>query len=969
MAAPDTADEPLWPQANLQNIHMEAAWDLPVPPAASSDPPAEPNGGKNVVYVCLIDNGVQLAHGELAPIAEHLGWNPITDTAANAPLALAGEGAHATACAGIIAAGWANATGIGVVGIARNVRLHSVVVPQPMSGPNLVLAITEARTRVLPNNGAGHRRVILICGRLNIAAADQAAVQAAIVAAIAADIAVVLATGDADAATLSFPASLELPGLVVVGAVTPGTGALRVSGAATGPGTAPVGASWGSSYDPAGQFVVAPGTAVRTTDLTAANGYNTSAANPNYVQTFGGTGAAATHAAGVAALLLSHNARLTADDVRCLLYRTAEKISSYTFAANAAHPDGNWHDQAGYGRIDAQQAVLAARTSKAQVTVTLGGSGTTVNLPGVPYRRTAVATIRLRHNNSRLTSSVKYTLPALPASFAWAASTPANPIEVVSTAAGGAGFVDVTLEYTAPSATGTNGGTIAIATDDLWTPSVNVVLNASSVPPPIVDTVLVLDRSGSMSATTVAGVQRWEAVTAAADLFITLLEDEDQLGIVRFDNRWDVSTGDRLIAMTLAGPMGSRTALRNALTAGSPLAPSGSTSIAGGMKLGMSVLEALSNPSGRRRAMLVMTDGHHNTSPDYPSAYADINAAAQGVPRVFALGVGLDTVDAEFDAIVSVTKGYTYQTGTVITDTEIQELFTKVLSNVADADFADDPLLVLQPGQSGGTQVVVGDTDFQVDFILLFGSKPPAARKYADIALEAPSGAQFAVSDIIAGSVPNMKGESRPGHVVLRVLLPAFAAKPRDHIGTWKVTVKNGSKAGNELAASNGREPGTFSCSIMSMVKSDLRLRGHLVHGTRDPGEPFGIVVEPTLYGAPVKLNGAPDAHVTRPDGTTRIVSLAANAAGQYVGQLTDTGLGGLYSVDVEAQVTTPAGINLKRFLRLQTRVVVPGQGGLGSDGETPEGGSRPDQGRPGLWCRFWCRFFCLDCRGRRRCC
>lgn len=963
MAAPDSASEPLWPQANLQNIHMEVAWELPTPPATPTDPPAVPNGGRNVVYVCLIDNGVQLAHGELSQGVENLGWNPITDTAANAPLGLAGEGAHATACAGIITAGWANATGIGVVGIARHVRLHSVVVPQPMSGPNLVLAINEARTRVLPNNGAGHRRVILICGRLNVAAGDQAAVQAAIVNAVNDDIAVCVATGDTDSATLAFPASLVLPGLIVVGAVTPGAGALRVSGAATGPGTAPVGATWGSSYDPAGQFVVAPGTALRTTDITAANGYNTTAVNPNYVQTFSGTGAAATHAAGLAALLLSHNSRLTADDLRCILYRTAEKITGYTFVSDVAHPDGDWHDQPGYGRIDAQQAVLAARTSKVQVTVTLGGSGTTVNLPDVAYRRTAVATIRLRHNNDRLTSSVNYTLPALPANFAWAAPTPANPIEVVSTAAGGTGFIDVTLEYTAPSATGTHGGTIAITSDDLWTPSVNVVLNANSVPPPIVDTVLVLDRSGSMSATTVAGVQRWEAVTAAADLFITLLEDEDNLGIVRFDHRWDASTGDRLIAMTLAGPMGSRAALRDALTVGNPLAPSGSTSIAGGMKLGMTVLEALSNPTGRQRAMLVMTDGHHNTSPNYPSAYADINAAAEGVPRVFALGVGLDTVDAEFDAIVSVTNGYTYQTGSVITDTEIQELFTKVLSNVADADFADDPLVVLQPGQTGGTSVVVGDTDFQVDFILLFGSKPPAGRKSAEIHLEAPDGARFSITDIIAGSVPNMKGESRPGHVVLRVSLPAFAAKPRDHIGTWKVAVKNGSKPDNE------KEQTTFACSIMSMVKSDLRLRGHLAHGKREPGEAFGIVVEPTLYGAPVKLNSAPDAHVTRPDGTVRLVTLAANAAGQYVGQLTDTGLGGLYSVDVEALVTTPAGITLKRYVRLQTRVVVPGQGGLVSDGETPEGGSRPEQGRPSLWCRFWCRFFCLDCRGRRRCC
>jgi hypothetical protein len=104
------------------------------------------------------------------------------------------------------------------------------------------------------------------------------------------------------------------------------------------------------------------------------------------------------------------------------------------------------------------------------------------------------------------------------------------------------------------------------------------------------------------------------------------------------------------------------------------------------------------------------------------------------------------------------------------------------------------------------------------------------------------------------------------------------------------------------------------------------------------------------------------------PDGVVRLVPLVQNGHGAYVGMATDTGLTGVYDIDVEGVAVSPAGITLKRFLRLQTAIKLPGQTGPRDEGETPEGGSRPDPVRPSRWCRFWCRFWCLDCRRRRRC-
>src|SRR6187401_1640 len=104
MADP-TAVEHLWPQQNLVDIHMGTAWDRPAPPATVGDAPLDPSGGHQNVYVCVIDNGVQMTHVEITR-AGNVGWDLVGAAATTAPLSLLGEGAHATASAGIALAEW-----------------------------------------------------------------------------------------------------------------------------------------------------------------------------------------------------------------------------------------------------------------------------------------------------------------------------------------------------------------------------------------------------------------------------------------------------------------------------------------------------------------------------------------------------------------------------------------------------------------------------------------------------------------------------------------------------------------------------------------------------------------------------------------------------------------------------------------------------------------------------------------------
>ena len=86
---------------------------------------------------------------------------------------------------------------------------------------------------------------------------------------------------------------------------------------------------------------------------------------------FIGTSASAPHVAGLAALLLSLLQRpynippfmQLNDLVRNIIEWTAVKVGGYSYATNVAHPNGTWHEEMGYGRIDVAGALRLARDS------------------------------------------------------------------------------------------------------------------------------------------------------------------------------------------------------------------------------------------------------------------------------------------------------------------------------------------------------------------------------------------------------------------------------------------------------------------------------------------------------------------------------------------------------------------------------------------------------------------------------
>ena len=122
---------------------------------------------------------------------------------------------------------------------------------------------------------------------------------------------------------------------------------------------------------------------------------------------------------------------------------------------------------------------------------------------------------------------------------------------------------------------------------------------------PTVAASLVLDRSGSMDLPSgIASQTRMEILKNAAPLFVHLLDDDDGIGVVRFDT--DAEPAPPADAVQVAGSQIAGVGRNDALQAISTHAtnPAGLTAIGDGVEVASSQLAAASDSSNRRQSSL-----------------------------------------------------------------------------------------------------------------------------------------------------------------------------------------------------------------------------------------------------------------------------------------------------------------------------------------------------------------------------
>ncbi|SDQ65352.1 Por secretion system C-terminal sorting domain-containing protein [Chryseobacterium soldanellicola] len=382
-----TTADPLFPnQWSLKNtgqygsaytgidIKAEQAWTL--------------STGANV-KTAIYDQGVEMNHPDLAANIFGTGFDAQTNSA---PSIVRGD--HATPCAGITGAVQNN--NLGGSGVAPNTKLISISISLEFSNTPQQLAngfnwATANGVDVISNSWGGYAPSPIIENAITNALVNGRGGKGMVV---------VFAAGNENNTAIRYPGSWN-PKILVVGALSP-------CGERKSPSSCDGENWWGSCYG-SQLDIMAPGVKMPTSDRQGANGYDPS----NYIPNFNGTSSACPVIAGVAALILSVNPCLTAQQVRDIIEQTAQKVRTdlYAYGSASGRPNGTWHNQMGYGLVNAYAAVvkaksmysLAAFDSAADVGIEPNPSATTwANIyqsPDIWNRRTNSALLNLTHQD------------------------------------------------------------------------------------------------------------------------------------------------------------------------------------------------------------------------------------------------------------------------------------------------------------------------------------------------------------------------------------------------------------------------------------------------------------------------------------------------------------------------------------------------------------------------------------------
>ncbi len=335
------------------DIKAEQAWafiqnNVPVP---------------GTIKIAIYDEGFDTNHPDLAGNVSGNGYD--INTEGNAELR-AGQH-HGTHCAGIAGAVQNN---IGISGVAPQAKLVSISHDSDnRTSAEIAAGFTWARDNQIDviscSWDANGLESSLITNAINSALTSGRGGLGCVV---------VFCSGNSQTPTtdIVYPAGSELvPNVLVVGAISP-------CGERLVPGTCEWGSGgsnylinlWRSRYG-SRLDVVAPGVRIPTTDAQGDVGSNPDASmeahpayasQPNYWSAFNGTSAATPHVAGIAALVLSVNPQLTAVQVNNIIEQTAQKTGGYDYAQTTGRPNGTWHEEMGYGLVDAYAAVQLAQS-------------------------------------------------------------------------------------------------------------------------------------------------------------------------------------------------------------------------------------------------------------------------------------------------------------------------------------------------------------------------------------------------------------------------------------------------------------------------------------------------------------------------------------------------------------------------------------------------------------------------------
>lgn len=452
----------------------------------------------------------------------------------------------------------------------------------------------------------------------------------------------------------------------------------------------------------------------------------------------------------------------------------------------------------------------------------------------------------------------------------------------------------------------------------------NLTLEANTIARPTVGVMLVLDQSGSMAwPAGYTGSTRIEVLHDAASQFVQLVEANNGVGMVRFDNNAYPGVPVQTFGASPFDP--NRVATLAAVQA---IAPNGATSIGNGITPARSTLDPATGYD--QKAMIVFTDGLENTS----LLIADVMSLITN--RTFAIGLGTteQVSTGALTALTNNTGGYLLLSGPLAASTDdyfrLSKYFLQVLAGVTNNNVVLDPTGYLTPGTKVRIPFYVSDTDIDVTVVLL--------TDYAGIPfdLETPNG------DIVTPATAATSGALFATGTKMsyyRFTLPLVVGGKAARSGTWYALLQWGEQAPNiRGAAAVNKRRIRYSLNVHSF--SNLRMEARVSQNSLQPGALMTVRVLLSEYGVPVSHRATVRAEVEAPDGSSTTIAIPEAAPGTFEGSLTATQTG-VYRFRVVANGSTWRGLPFTREQSVTGTAFPHGDSPYPTSGPDPNEGAR----------------------------
>ncbi len=648
-----------------------------------------------------------------------------------------------------------------------------------------------------------------------------------------------------------------------------------------------------------------------------------------------GTSFAAPTAAGVGALVLAVSQNLTWQQVRQVMRDTCDKIGGVVYDA-AGH-----NDDYGFGRVNAARAVCTAGRVVELLTPTVMFNDVPEN--ETTARAIVFSVITCQTATFQIVSGP--TVTSGPGSFG---TLPSSNAALATTTNLSAREARLWLSFT-----GTNDGDIAsgevtvrlVETGEEWV----IPISSNTIARPTVAAVMVLDQSGSMQfASGLPGfATRNEVLKFAAPVFVNLIQEDNGIGIVAFDH----NAYDRMGVQTVGPPSPFDPARATALgvIAGHAPNPAGNTAIGDGVENAHNMLAMPAVTAGfDHQAMIVFTDGHETADKYIADVAPFINE------RVFAIGLGTaDQIQpASLVALTNGTGGYLLLTGAIGPDDmfRLSKYYLQILAGVTNQDIVLDPEGAIKPGQKHRIPFHLNEADIGVDAILLGETNLPVFR----FALETPAG--DLIDPSVAGPMPSIDYIAAQGVSFYRGTLPVPIGVAGARAGKWHAVLTVDEVYYKRYLASLDNYPKWYQTvkahgvrySLSVQAYSGLRLQAQLLQNSNEPGAILTVRAILTEYGLPIPSSRATvRAEFERPDGTSGVLAMLEEQpdTGIYTVSMTAP-LSGVYPFRVLANGKTLRGRDFTR------EHLLTGAVWKGGDNPPPTGKDDPNEEKERL-CRL----------------